>query len=218
MTVQKESVTTPAGAEAAARRRGRPRAYDPEAALQQATLAFWRAGYAATSLDTLTAATGMNRPSLYAACGDKHAWYLAALGRYVEAAAGAMKQLLARPEPLRQALQRVFDAALALYLPPDDAARGCLLSGTAATEAVADERIRAELGRGLRVFDRLFEQRLLRAQQDGELARGASAAQLARLASALLHSSSLRARAGDSRAEIAATIAAGLDLICGTGR
>ena len=56
-------------------RRGRPRAYDPETALSQAMAVFWDAGYAATSLDDLSAATGMNRPSLYGAFGDKHALY-----------------------------------------------------------------------------------------------------------------------------------------------
>ena len=60
-------------------RRGRPRAYDPERALAQATAAFWDAGYSATSLDDLSAATGMNRPSLYGAFGDKHALYLKAI-------------------------------------------------------------------------------------------------------------------------------------------
>ena len=61
------------------RRRGRPRAYDPQAALQQATDSFWRSGYSGTSLDKIGAATGMNRPSLYAAFGDKHTLYLKAL-------------------------------------------------------------------------------------------------------------------------------------------
>ena len=53
------------------KRRGRPRAYDPQVALARAAAVFWKAGYAGTSLDDLVAATGMNRPSLYAAFGDK---------------------------------------------------------------------------------------------------------------------------------------------------
>jgi AcrR family transcriptional regulator len=61
------------------KRRGRPPAYVPEVALARATDAFWSAGYAATSLDELAAATGMNRPSLYGAFGDKHDLYLKTL-------------------------------------------------------------------------------------------------------------------------------------------
>ncbi|ALP65582.1 TetR family transcriptional regulator C-terminal domain-containing protein [Paraburkholderia caribensis] len=62
------------------RARGRPRAYDADDALSNATDAFWLGGYSGTSLDTLSDATGMNRPSLYAAFGDKHALCLPAGG------------------------------------------------------------------------------------------------------------------------------------------
>src|SRR5260221_8326076 len=62
-----------------AKKRGRPRGYEPEAALTRARAAFWDAGYAATSLDALSEATGMNRPSLYGAFGDKRAPNLKAL-------------------------------------------------------------------------------------------------------------------------------------------
>ena len=55
----------------APKRRGRPRAYEPEVALGKALDLFRKDGFAATSLDELSAATGMNRPSLYAAFGDK---------------------------------------------------------------------------------------------------------------------------------------------------
>ena len=63
-------------------RLGRPREYDPEVALQRATDAFWDAGFSGTSLDDLSARTGMNRPSLYAAFGDKQALYLKTLESY----------------------------------------------------------------------------------------------------------------------------------------
>ena len=69
------------------KRRGRPRAYQPEIALGKALELFRRDGFAGTSLDDLSAATGMNRPSLYAAFGDKHTLYLKALQRYCAKAA-----------------------------------------------------------------------------------------------------------------------------------
>src|SRR4051812_36374931 len=58
------------------RPRGRPRGFDPEAALGQARDVFWDAGFAASSLDELSAAMEMNRPSVYAAFGDKETLYL----------------------------------------------------------------------------------------------------------------------------------------------
>ena len=76
------------------RRRGRPRAYDPEVALNRAIGAFWNAGYSGTSLDDLAAATGMNRPSLYAAFGDKHALYVKALEHYWQMSYAAMREAI----------------------------------------------------------------------------------------------------------------------------
>src|SRR5262249_62055712 len=67
------------------RRLGRPRAYDPEVALQRAMDAFWDGGFSGTSLDDLSDRTGMNRPSLYAAFGDKQALYLKTLDGYLAA-------------------------------------------------------------------------------------------------------------------------------------
>ena len=196
-------------------RRGRPRAYDPGEALERATDAFWRQGYAGTSLDSLSAATRMNRPSLYGAFGDKHALYAAALERYIADGRSQMEAALDRAMPLREALMRVYDGALAMYFPTKGAARGCFLIGTAVTESMTDADVRERLGRGLREFDRLFEQRLRLAQTQGELAASADPAALAGVASAILHSLAMRSRAGDSRAALRALAEAGVALICG---
>ncbi|GAC1520483.1 MAG: hypothetical protein NVS3B11_19900 [Collimonas sp.] len=67
---------------------------------------FWHAGYGGSSLDDLSAATGMNRPSLYAVFGDKHALYLQTLDRYVEASRRKMDQALAADLPLALACRR----------------------------------------------------------------------------------------------------------------
>ncbi len=64
------------------KRRGRPRAYQPEIALGKALDLFRKDGFAATSLDDLSAATGMNRPSLYGAFGDKRELYIKSYQRY----------------------------------------------------------------------------------------------------------------------------------------
>lgn len=199
---------------AAPRPRGRPRSFDAGATLEQATLAFWRQGYAATSMDDLSAATGLNRPSLYGAFGDKHDLYLQALRLYTEQSDAAIAAALAG-RPLRAGLQQVFELALQLYLPAGEAARGCLLIGTAATEAPRDEAIRRQLGDSLRGFTAAFEARLREAVETGELPAGTDAAMRAQLVSAVLHSMALRARAGDPRDALAALARAGVDLACG---
>jgi AcrR family transcriptional regulator len=200
----------------AGRRRGRPRAYDAEVALAQATEAFWRAGYSATSLDDLSAATGMNRPSLYGAFGDKRTLYLETLERYTRIGRRAMDEALDYDRPIAEALARVYASALSLYFSGGGAARGCFLIGTAATEAVGDPEVRARLRGGLLEFDRAFEARLRHAQARGEIDAEAHPGELAKVASAVLHSLALRSRAGDSRASLRATADAAVRLICGT--
>lgn len=196
----------------APRPRGRPRSFDTEATLAQATLAFWQRGYASTSMDDLSAATGLNRPSLYGAFGDKHELYLQALRLYTEQSNAAIAAAL-QGRSLRDGLLRVYELALQLYYPADEAARGCLLIGTAATEAPRDEAIRQQLGDSLRGFNAAFEVRLQQAVDEGELPAQADAVMRAQIASAVLHSMALRARAGDAREELAALARAGVEMV-----
>jgi len=200
------------------RPRGRPRAYDPERALASATRSFWRRGFSGTSLDDLSEATGMNRPSLYGAFGDKRELYLAALDRYVAVSRAGMDAALAEDVPLERGLLRVYDLALALYFAEPEAPLGCFLIGTAATEAAVDVAVREKLGSGLRELTRAFERRLALARKRGELAPDADPKLLANLAGAVLHSIALRARAGDSRASLRAFARAAARQLCGRTR
>jgi AcrR family transcriptional regulator len=179
--------------------RGRPRSYDPDLALQRATETFWKTGYAGTSLDELAAAMSMNRPSLYAAFGDKRALYLQALNRYWDRGLKGMDEAL-RPEmPLAQTLYRLYELALGLYFPHKGRSRGCFGIGTALTEAVEDPLIRDAFVNGLRRIHAGFESCISRAKSRGELAENADVETLAGLASAVLSSLAVRSRAGMPR-------------------
>ena len=63
---------------------GRPRAFDVDKALDRALEVFWRKGYEGTSLPDLTEAMGINRPSLYAAFGNKESLFRKVLQRYTD--------------------------------------------------------------------------------------------------------------------------------------
>src|SRR5690349_489182 len=91
--------------------RGRPRAFDTEAALDAALDVFFRHGYEGASLDALTDAMGINRPSLYAAFGNKEQLFKAVLDRYVERNGHAMCESLAAPTA-REAVERLLRAAV----------------------------------------------------------------------------------------------------------
>jgi len=206
--VQKKSGTEP-------KRRGRPRAYDPQAALQRATDAFWRTGYSGTSLDEISAATGMNRPSLYAAFGDKHALYLEGLAHYWQLSFASMREALADDRALDQALMCVYDGALSIYFSGDGRPRGCFVIGTAVTEAIDDPDIQNSLMAGFHTFDKDFEARLRTALEKGELKADADPAALAVLATATMHTIAIRARAGASRAELRELARKAVGVICG---
>jgi TetR/AcrR family transcriptional regulator, copper-responsive repressor len=187
---------------AAKRPRGRPRAYDPHVALRRALETFWAKGYSRTSLDDLAVATRMNRPSLYAAFGDKQALYLSALENYWEQSLRVMRELLSHDEPLPVALMRVYDAALSLYFPADLPPRGCFAINTAAVECVVEPRIRAALESGLRKIEKEFERRIAVSVSRGELSAATDPRALAEIASAILHTLAIRARCGATRREL----------------
>ncbi|KFI46633.1 transcriptional regulator, TetR family [Bifidobacterium bohemicum] len=69
----------------------RPRSFDEHDVIEQCSAVFCTHGYEATSIDDLTAATGLKRGSLYQAFGSKHGLFVAALGQSLEEEEAACK-------------------------------------------------------------------------------------------------------------------------------
>jgi AcrR family transcriptional regulator len=200
-------------ATAGPKRRGRPRAYEPDVALGKALDLFRKRGFAATSLDDLSAATGMNRPSLYGAFGDKRDLYIKSYRRYRDDARAAMIGIFRDELPIRERLQRIYAVALDIYL-SGDSPRGCFTVVTAASDAVADSEIRALALDGFVELDKAFASCFRRARENGELSAAADISVLGQLASATLHTVALRARARVSRKELEAIVNGAIDLMC----
>lgn len=199
-------------------KRGRPIEYDPAAALARARDVFWASGFAASSLDALSAATGMNRPSLFNAFGDKETLYLATLASYRDDSAAALRETLSGARPLRAELAAVYAKSIDIYLASPDAARGCLLIGTASVEAVQRPVIRQILGESLALFNAILEERFRQAIAAGELDKKSDAAMGADLAAAILHSLAVRARAGEKRSSLERLARNAVTLLCGDGK
>jgi len=197
------------------RRRGRPRAYQPEVALGKALDLFRKDGFAATSLDDLSAATGMNRPSLYGAFGDKRKLYIKSYQRYRADARAAMVDIFRDELPIRKRLQRIFAVALDIYLSGEAGPRGCFTVMTAASEAVADPDIRAMVLEGFSELDKAFATCFRVARESGELPQTADPVVLAQLASATIHSIAIRARARVPRKELEAIVKGAIDVMIG---
>ena len=197
----------------APKRRGRPRAYQPEVALGKALELFRSSGFAATSLDDLSAATGMNRPSLYGAFGDKRELYIKSYRRYREDARAAMQNIFRGELPIRRRLERIYAVALDIYL--SGGPRGCFTVMTAASEAVADPEIRAMVLEGLAELDKAFAACFRLAKEKGELPDSADPAVLAQVASATVHSIAIRSRTGVPRKELEAIVKGAIDVMVG---
>ena len=197
------------------KRRGRPRAYEPDIALGKALDLFRSQGLAATSLDDLAEATGMNRPSLYGAFGDKRELYIKSYQRYREDARAALVDIFRQELPLRERLERIFASALDIYLSGDTGPRGCFTVVTAASEAVSDPDIRAMVLDGLSELDKAFASCFRRAKEKGELPATANSAVLAQLASATVHTIAIRSRARVPRKELEAIVKGAIDVMAG---
>ena len=177
--------------------------------------AFWKSGYAATSLDDLSAATGMNRPSLYAAFGDKQDIYVKAYRKYRERMREEFRPILASHAPLREALRKIFEACRDLYLSGPDGPRGCLTVVTAASEAVAEAEIRALVIEAIAALDETFAALFSNALNRGELPQGSDPSALAKTTTALIYTLALRARARTPKGELSALIDGAIVVICG---
>ena len=211
--VQKSKSPAPKPGTVAPKRRGRPRAYQPDVALGKALDLFRRGGFAATSLDDLSAATGMNRPSLYGAFGDKRELYIKSYQRYRSDARAAMTDIFRDELPIRDRLQRIYAVALDIYLSGDAGPRGCFTVMTAASEAVSDPQIRALVLEGFSELDKMFATCFRVAKEKGELPEAADPAILAHLASATLHTIAIRARAQVPRKQLEAIVRGAIDLM-----
>ncbi len=116
-------------------------------------------GYSGASLDELAAAAGLNRPSLYAAFGDKEQLYIATLRFYGTKSIEGLDAILAGPGTIEQRLARVYSAAIDLYTAPPHRP-GCMIVGTAAVESPTYPRIAAAAAELLANIEKSLERAL----------------------------------------------------------
>lgn len=189
----------------ASKKRGRPRAYDPDEVLEQALEVFWQKGFAATSLDDLVEATGVNRPSLYAGFGDKEALYIKAMAFYQNRLRAQLDGILTcngQGDTVRAIIDRYFDILIRAYTGEADHPLGCAFMCTALTDAPQHESILDMLQRTIENFDRRFEDFFTGAQAWRCLPADADPKLLTQMISGLTQNLLVRARAGAGRAEL----------------
>ncbi|MEV0091154.1 TetR/AcrR family transcriptional regulator [Streptomyces sp. NPDC050738] len=175
--------------------------FDVDTALDAAMVQFWRAGYAATSVDDLSRATGLNRSSIYASLGDKDALYARCLDRYTARYGDSYDQALsvASEEPLR-AVRAFFDVTLKRIADPD-LPDGCLVTQTTMAIPVLSPGIAA------RAIEALGLQRArLRTALTAAKLTASDAENFAAYIAAVNQSLAVMSRAGASRKQLHAIV------------
>ncbi len=139
---------------------------------------FWERGYGATSIEDLTAGTGLARGSIYKAFDSKKALFLLALDRYTEASLDRRAAMLARAGSPRRAIRDtlVRDGRRSSGA---DGRKGCMLLAAATEMLPHDADVAERVDAMFRRMRDLLAQAIRRAQAAGEIAPGRDADALA---------------------------------------
>jgi AcrR family transcriptional regulator len=183
-----------------AAQRGRPREFNADEALDRALEVFWRKGYESASISDLTDAMGINRPSLYAAFGNKEELFRKALDRYAQGPAAYTYEALDEPTA-RAVAERLLRGAVDALTDPSNphgclGVQGTLTCGNAA--ASIKEELCARQARWQAALQRRFE----RARREGDLKGGANSADLAQYAATVLQGMAVQAAGGATRQQL----------------
>ena len=179
---------------------GRPREFDMDKALDGALRVFWLKGYDGASLSDLTKAMGINRPSMYAAFGNKEQLYCKTLDRYSKSRSERLNKFYAAPTA-RESVELLLRDTVENVTDPNNPGGGCFGVQGAMTCFNMSRQVKEHIGDMHGTLERHFKERFNRAIEAGELPRG-SAADLARLCAVMNQGLALQAKAGSSRKEL----------------
>jgi AcrR family transcriptional regulator len=177
-------------------RAGRPRGFHREAALEAAMRVFWQHGYEGASLTALTAAMGINRPSLYAAFGDKAALFREAVALYGAGPGRYVRRALGRPTA-RQVAETLLRGAVAAAT-GETTPGGCLWVQGALVAGAESSAIRHEMTTLRDGGTAQIEDRLERARRDGDLPPNADVSTLTLYLVSVMNGIAVQAAGGNS--------------------
>ena len=191
--------------------RGRPRGFDIDTALDQALAVFWRDGFQGASLAELTAAMGINKPSLYAAFGDKEGLYLKALDRYAQATVQQSIEVLEAGTSARRAVEDFLRRSARNLVDPALPGGCFVVNGIAAGQLSATPpAVAAALRDAMCGSEAPLRARLQRAQAAGELPASADVDALATFFNAVVAGMGVLAKGGARRAKLDTVVDAAL--------
>jgi AcrR family transcriptional regulator len=176
---------------------GRPRAFDRDQALRRAMEVFWRHGYETTSVNDLTAAMGINAPSLYAAFGDKERLFRSAVELYDTLEGAAAEKALREGTTACAAIEAMLRVSAEIYSDPDKPS-GCMIVLAGTNLSLGHESVREYLARFRRETESALRKRLERGVAEGEIFADADLAAIAAFYRTVLEGLSIQVRDGAS--------------------
>lgn len=185
------------------RKRGRPRNFDRDRALDGAVRTFWENGFDGASMDALTKAMGINSPSLYSAFGNKHDLFMEALDRYAATVGRRQIEAFDNQLGIMSAVEGFLEEVSCCVASTSDPA-GCLIANVAVELAARDAGVRDKISTMMGQTEAHLKDRIKLAQQNGELHVQADPQSIARMILLVTQGLASRARAGAKRDEVSA--------------
>lgn len=161
---------------------------------------FWAQGYEGASLTTLTEAMGINRPSLYAAFGDKAGLFREAVGRYGTGPGRYIRRALGQPKA-RQVAEMLLRGAVDVATDPANPS-GCLWVQGALVASTEGEPIRTEMMALRNAGTAQVHDRLERARREGDLPATTDVQALTLYLVSVMNGIAVQACSGRSREEL----------------
>lgn len=191
---------------AAAAKAAGNRGFDKDKAVAAAMREFWRRGFEGVSIDDLTAAMGVSRPTLYAAFGGKEDLFRRALEHY-EREEGAFYREAAEAPSAKGVAEALLRGALKLF-PGDATPPGCLYVAHLVARGAEADAVRAEMMARARVGEKVMRQRFERAAAEGDLDPAVDPVALAYMLLGLVQGLAVQASSGVPRAAMKRTVGA----------
>ncbi|TPH16201.1 TetR/AcrR family transcriptional regulator [Litorilituus lipolyticus] len=142
--------------------------FDREQVLRSAMAAFLHKGYAKTSMQVLTKATGLHPGSIYCAFENKRGLLIASLEQYKQDRNHEFQQFFTEDRAVLRSLKAYIDNIVA-QCNSCDTAKACLLTKSLNELAEQDEEIKSFISEVLEQWQQALAEKFEQAKLSGEL-------------------------------------------------
>lgn len=188
----------------AVKRRGRPPAFNHEEALEKAMQTFWTHGYEGTSMAALIEAMDMNKPSIYAAFGNKEALFNKVLDKYVMGPSAFVREAMSESTSFQ--MVKVFLTKAVELLAEHSNPRGCMIVQGALSCGPEAEMIQKKLISYRASIEENFKKRFELAKASADLPEDTNTSALAKYVTTIHQGISVQASSGASKDELMAVV------------